>query len=219
MKNTQSAASFIRIHGAFPFDRGAKARWLLTEMGVSYEDRWLDVQKGDHEEAEYMNIHPMGRIPAAQIGDLTMFESGAICAYLADQHLDKGMAPALSSPERAKYQQWMYFAVSTLDPIQSKIQIIEDIPAGEVRTTKESALFEELHDAIGALDQTLSKSSFLVGNHFTAADICVSYQLYWLSAWPELDVIIRKSPNVVSYMDRMKKMPSALKANVFSYEG
>lgn len=209
----------IRIHGAFPFDRAAKTRWLLTEMNVAYEDRWLDVEKKDHEKPEYMRLHPMGRIPAAEIGDVDLFESSAICAYLADLHLDKGMAPALNSPDRAKYQQWMYFAAATLDPIQTRIMTVEDIPAGEVRTAKESALIEELRDAVKALDRTLSRNSFLVANRFSAADVCVSYHLYGIAMWPELDAVIKESPSVAAFMERMKKMPSALKAKVFSYEG
>ena len=34
--------TLIRLHSLAPFDRGAKARWLLTEMGVKFEERWLD---------------------------------------------------------------------------------------------------------------------------------------------------------------------------------
>ena len=210
--------TLIRIHGAFPYDRGSKARWLLTEMGIPYENKWLDLNKGEHEGAEYLKLHPMGRIPAAQIGDIQLFESGAICAFLADQYLDKGLAPALHSPDRAKYQQWMYFAASTLDPIQTRIMIIEDIEAGELRTQKETALFEEFGDALEAMTQTLANASFLVANKFSAADICVSYALYFVRLWPELEAVVQRYPQVVSYLDRLQKIPSAIQAKVFSYE-
>jgi len=215
MKNSNE---LIRIHGVFPYDRGGKSRWLLTEMGIPFENRFLNRETGEMESPEYKKLHPMGRVPAMQVGDITMFESGAMVAFLADRFLDKGMAPQLSAPERATYQQWMYFADSTIDPIQNRIMIIEDIPAGEVRTAKETALVDELRDAVRALDQTLSKSSFLVANRLSAADICVSYHLFWLKLWPELDVIIAAFPKVVSYLDRMTKMPSAIESKVFAYE-
>lgn len=213
-----STHPLIRIHGAFPFDRAAKTRWLLTELKVPYEDHWLNVEEKEHEKPAHLKLHPMGRIPAMEFGDITMFESGAMCAYLADQFMDGGLAPQLSSPDRAKYEQWMYFAASTIDPIQTRIMVIEDIPAGELRTAKETALLEEFHDALGAMDQTLAKGSFLVAGKFSAADICVSYQLYWTMLWPELNAVIQKFPRVVSYMDRLMKMPSAIEAKVFSYE-
>jgi glutathione S-transferase len=159
----------------------------------------------------------MGRVPAAEIGNQAIFESSAICSYLADQYLDKGLAPALSSSERAIYQQWMYFAASTIDPVVARIMIIEDIPAGELRTQKESALLEDLRDAMIGLNHTLSKDSYLVGNRFSAADICVSYHLYFCQLWPELDAVVQEFPNVVSYMKRMMERPAAIEAKVFTF--
>lgn len=209
----------IRLHSLAPFDRGGKVRWLLTEMGLKFEDRWLDRDKKEQESPAFLKLNPMGRVPVAEIGDQVMFESGAICAYLADLHLDKGMAPALSAPERADYQKWMYFASATVDTIQSRIMIIEDIPPGEVQTAKEKALQEELRDSLEALDQVLSKNSFLVGNHFGAADICVSYQLFWLRLWPELKSVMDAFPRIDAYIDRMVTRPAAESTKAVAYQG
>jgi glutathione S-transferase len=220
MKNSNE---LIRIHGAFPYDRGGKSRWLLTEMGIPYENRWLNPEKGDFESPEYLKLHPMGRVPSLQVGDTTMFESGAMVEFLADRYAqqlgEKALAPELTSPHRATYLQWLYFASNTIDPMQTRIMIIEDIAAGEVRTTKETALVNELRDAVHAMDLTLSKNSYLVAHRFSAADICVGYHLYWLKLWPELNVVIEAFPKVVAYLDRLKKMPSAVESKVFSYEG
>jgi glutathione S-transferase len=210
-------SNLIRLYSLTPYDRAAKARWMLTELGLAFEDRRLNRQAKEHESPEFLRLNPMGRVPVLEHGDSVIFESGAICAYLGDLHLDKGLAPALASPQRAQYQQWMYFASATLDTIQTRIMVIEDIPAGEVRTQKEAALVSDLRDAMSALDQTLAHQSYLVANRFSAADVCVSYQLYWLTLWPELNVVIDEFPKVVAYLERMKNSPSALKADVFSY--
>ena len=210
--------STIRLHGLVSFDRSAKARWLLTELGLEFQDRWLNRETKEIESAEFLRLNPMGRIPVLEIGDQAMCESGAICAYLADRYLESGLAPALDSPGRMHYQQWMYFASATLDVIQTRIMVIEDIPAGEVRTEKEAALVSELHDALTTLDSTLAKNTYLVANKFSAADICVSYHLYWLKLWPELDAEWRKFPRLHTYLERLQQMPSAIKANVFSYK-
>jgi glutathione S-transferase len=201
--------SLIRLHGLVSYDRSAKARWLLNEMGVAYEDRWLDREKKENESPAFLKLNPMGRVPVAEVGDESLFESSAICAYLSDLYLEKGMAPALSSPDRAAYQMWMYFAAATVDAFQTRIMVIEDIPPGEVQRTKEKALQEELRDALEALDQTLAKSSFLVGNRFSTADICVSYHLYWLLLWPELKSVMDPFPRVGAYIERMIQRPAA----------
>jgi glutathione S-transferase len=160
----------------------------------------------------------MGRIPVLEIDDQFIVESGAICAYLGDLFADRGIAPMINSSNRANYQQWMYFAASTLDAFQIRIMVIEDIPPGEVQMTKLNALQSDLRDALTTLDRVFAKQSFLVDNHFTVADICVSYHLYWCKLWPELDSVIRDFPRIVAYLERMKAMPSAIQAKVFSYQ-
>lgn len=201
--------TLIRLHGNAPFDRGAKVRWLLDEMKVRYEDRWLDVKKKDIESPAYLKLNPMGRVPVAEIDDLVLFESGAICAYLSDLHLDKGMAPALNAPERGEYQKWMYFASATIDALQWQYELIEDIPPGTIKNKKMKALQGALRDALEAVDQALAKGSFLAGNRFSTADICVSYQLYWLRFGPEFKSVMDTFPRVEAYIDRMFARPAA----------
>jgi glutathione S-transferase len=219
MKNSPTRHPKPRLYSLTSYDRCAKARWLLTELGVDFESRQLDREKREYESPEFLKLNPMGQVPVLEMDDQAIFESGAICAYLGDLYADRGIAPALNAPERAEYQQWMYFASSTLDVFQVRIMVIEDIPPGEVQAAKLSALQSHLRDALAALDRALTKSAFLVGNRFTVADIGVSYHLYWLKLWPELDVVMQDFHRVTAYVERMKSMPSAVKADVFSYEG
>lgn len=209
----------IRFHSLVSFDRSAKSRWLATEMGLAFEDRWLDRDSKENESPAFLRLNPMGRVPVAEFGDLSIFESGAIVTYLADLHPEKNMAPALSSPDRAKYLQWMFFAGCTLDAIQAKIMIIEDIPAGEYKTEKEAAVVSEYADAMEAIDYALAHGDYLVGNRFSAADISVGYHVYFCNMWPELKVCADKFPRIGAHMERLQKMPSAVKAKVFSFEG
>jgi glutathione S-transferase len=219
MKNTKNDDLKFRVYGLTTFDRSAKVRWLLTELGVDFEFRLLDREKKEHEGPEFLKLTPMGRVPVLEFGDQVMFESGAICAYLSDLFLEKGMAPALDSKDRPAYEQWMYFASATVDVFQIRIMIIEDIPPGEVLGSKLAALQSDLRDAYVTLDMALDKNPFLLGNHFSTADLCVAYHLYWLSLWPELNEVITDFPRVQEYVKRVEKMPSAIKANVFSYKG
>lgn len=214
----KTGSNMIRVYGALPFDRGAKARWLLTEMKVPFESHWLDLENGEMESPRYLEINPMGLVPAMKFGDQTLVESGAMCAYLADRFMDKKFAPALASPERPFYEQWMYFAHNTLDLIQTRMMIVEDIPAGKIRDDKEAALYETLEKAMGFLERQLKKSEFLLGSSISAADICVGYHLYWLTLWPELKAKMQKAPKTLSYLAQLQKRPAAAEAKVFSYE-
>lgn len=201
--------TLIRLYCNAPFDRGAKVRWLLNEMDLKYEDCWLDGEKKEIESPAYLKMNPMGRVPVVEIDGRALFESGAICAYLSDLYLDKGMAPALNSPERGEYQKWMYFASATIDSLQWRYELIEDIQPNIVRREKEKVLQDELRDALEAIDQVLSKGSFLVGSRFSTADICMSYQLYWLRFGPELKSVMDTFPRVETYIDCMFARPAA----------
>ena len=86
-KNSTTKNRLVRLYGFAPFDRGAKVRWLLNEMGVKYEDRWMDPEKNEGKSPSFLKLNPMGRVPVAEIGDVVLFESGAICAYLSDLYL------------------------------------------------------------------------------------------------------------------------------------
>lgn len=209
--------SKLRLYGITPYDRSAKVRWLLTELGLDFEMKYLDREKRENISPEYLRLNPMGRVPALQIDDKTMIESAAICTYLADQYSLGKMAPKLDSPERAEYLQWMYFATTTLDTFRTRVMIIEDIPQGELYTKKMSALQEDMQDALAALEGVLKNKSFLLGR-FTTADICMSYDLYWCTLWPELGQFFKNYPAVTAYIERMRAYPSAAKAEVFSYQ-
>lgn len=67
--------------------------------------------------------------------------------------------------------------------------ILEDLPPGELYQKKFYTLTSE------------------VGNRLTAADVCVSYHLFWCTLWPERDVIVQKHPSVVSYLNRFRQLP------------
>lgn len=207
----------IRLHRLQPWDRSAKVSWLLTELGLPFETRTL--ARKDTESEEYLRLNPMGRVPVLELGDRVIYESSAILTYLADLHPEKGLAPAIDHPDRSEYLQWMAFASATLDTYQARVMIIEDIPAGELQRNKESVLQSDVHDAMTGLDRALTRGPFLLGKQFTAADIGISYHLYWLRMWPELDSQIAPFKRVTDYLERMKQHPAAVKAEVFSYQG
>ena len=88
-----------------PQTRATRPRWMLEEIGAPYELVRLQLSKGEHKQPEYLKIHPHGAVPAYSDGEVTMFESAAICAYLADKFPDKRLAPPLGSPQRGLYYQ------------------------------------------------------------------------------------------------------------------
>ncbi|MHC5830283.1 MAG: glutathione S-transferase family protein, partial [Nostoc sp.] len=97
-----------------PTTRAVRPRWLLEEMGIAYD--LVRVNMTMTKQSEYKELHPHGKVPVLVDGEVTIFESAAICTYLADKYIEMGFAPPLDSSERADYQQWLFYAAVTLEP-------------------------------------------------------------------------------------------------------
>jgi glutathione S-transferase len=64
--------------------RSVRMVWLLEELGRPYE---LELHKlGDlaMRSPKYLKIHPMGRVPALEDGDVTLYGSGTIVEYKSE---------------------------------------------------------------------------------------------------------------------------------------
>lgn len=95
--------------------RWVKPYWTLKELGVPFEAIPTSITRGDTIKPEFLAINPYGKIPAFVDGDIRLFESSAICTYLADKHADKGLIPKEGTPERAQYNQWVSTITTELE--------------------------------------------------------------------------------------------------------
>jgi glutathione S-transferase len=168
-----------------PQTRALRPLIMLEELGLPYEIVPIDFKGGQHKSAEYKEIHPHGQLPAFQDGALTMFESGAICAYLADKFPDKRMAPPLGTAERGLYEQWMYYSVAALE--------------GNTRDR------EKIRECFQVLDGVLKGREFIVGNSMSAADVMIGSGVVWIDA---LYKMMNEFPSLDAYAKRMLARPS-----------
>ena len=99
-----------------PQSRAVIAKWMLDECGVSYEVVPIDFAKREHKTPEFLKINPAGKLPALADGDVKVFESAAICLYLADKYPEANLAPKIGAPERGRYVSLMVYSSSQLEP-------------------------------------------------------------------------------------------------------
>lgn len=188
-----------------PQTRSIRPRWLLEELGVPYDLETLDMAKQDHKRAEYMKIHPHGAVPALVDDDVVMFESAAICMYLADKYRDKQLAPALGSPERAAYYQWIVYSIATLEPPVLEV-FLHTVMLPEEQRSAEAAQDgrTKFKDVGHVLSQALRGKEFLVGNRFSAADVMIGSTL----AWAHFLGLLNDQHVLEDYAKRMSQRPA-----------
>lgn len=169
----------IRLH-YHPATRAIRARWVLEEVGLAHELLTVDLMAGAHRQEAYRAVNPLGKVPALEIDGTTLYESQAICLYLADRNPEAKLAPAPQDlPGRAAYYQWMAYAIATLEPAvleqyrlhKAKEQNLVPVDIGPALTP--------FADAAGHIEQALAEHPYLLGDDFSAADILNGSILMW----------------------------------------
>ena len=194
----------MKLYGV-PSSRTRRALWALEEAGAEFEFERVDIAKGAGRDPDYLSLNPSGKVPTLVDGDLVLSESGAICNYIAAAFPDAMLAPPAGTAERAKCDQWMFFAVSELEqPLWTMGKHRFVLPPGKrVPDIVETADYEWTI-AADVLALGLAENDYIVWDRFTIADIMLAHTLFWARGF---DVPLGHDP-LERYMDRMLARPA-----------
>jgi len=182
-----------------PQSRAQIAKWMLDECGANYEIMPIDFTKGEHKTPEFLKINPAGKLPALVDGETKVFESAAICLYLADNFPQANLAPKIGAPERGRYLSLMVYSTSQLEPALG-----DALLGGQTSPQRGWTDFATCKKVI---EGELGDGAYLFGNWFTAADVMIGSMFIWkriFGAPPD-------SPKLEAYVDRLLARPKAMK--------
>lgn len=189
-----------------PRTRSARPRWLLEELGSPHELVCVDPK---HKPEGFEKLHPLGHVPVLEDRGTVVFESTAICLHLADQDPENRFAPPPGSVDRAHYYQWIFYALTEIEPQLNAIAAETLHKPPEARS---AALLEQASGrfatAAKVLDARLAEREYLVGDRFTAADIVVGS----LASWAKSMKLLGNLPALLAYSDRLHARPAAQRA-------
>ncbi len=186
-----------------PQSRGRIARWMLEETAQPYRTEVLDYATS-MKAPGYLAINPMGKVPALQHGETVVTETAAICAYLADAFPEARLAPPAGDRLRGPYYRWLFFAAGPAEAAISNKALGFIVPVGRERMIGYGS-FEQV---ISVLENAVSRSAYLVGDAFTAADVYVGSQL----GFGMMFGTIEKRPSFQQYWDRISARPAYRRA-------
>ncbi|MBB4572884.1 glutathione S-transferase family protein [Rhizobium lentis] len=190
-----------------PMSRGRIARWMLEEIGQPYRTELLTF--GETMKApEYLSLNPMGKVPAIRHGNTVVTECAAICAYLADTFPEKGLAPR--PEERAAYYRWMFFAAGPLESAVTMKALGFEIPTERLRM----AGCGGFGDVINTLEIAVSRSTYIAGERFTAADVYVGSHIGWGLSFGSIE----KRQAFIDYFGRISERPAGKRAKALDDE-
>jgi len=192
----------------WPHTRAFRVRWLLEELQLPYKLEYINIFKGETNSEAFKAIHPLGYLPAIEVDGRTMFESGAICAWLSDKFPQKKLAPDINAQDRSDYEQWMYFVPGEVEPpifyhglhnriLPEKQQVRDILPW----------LMERYTHVLKALDKKLKNQKYLLGDNFSTPDIMLGSTISWL---PEK---LKPFTALEDYVDRLTTRTAYINAS------
>jgi glutathione S-transferase len=185
--------------------RAFRIAWLLEEAGVPYERVKINIRDpASTAEPAFRATSPMGKVPALEDGSVRLWDSGAICAYVADQYQKKGLAPAIGSPDRGAYLQWLMFNNSVIEPAMAE-------KVGGLAANPSRNGWGSWTQMLETLRAGLTRGPWILGDRFSAADVMLGSGCYYL----RLFKILTDEPALFAYADRCEARPAFQRAQSF----
>ena len=183
--------------------RDMRVRWALEEVNQPYDVRLVSFS--EIKEPAHRALHPFGQIPTYEVGDLALFESGAIVFHIAERHA--GLLPE-DANARARAIMWMFAALNTVEPPlveRGMATLMErDKPWYEQR---QPLVEERARKPLGELSRRLGDAEWLEGA-FNAGDLMMIAVLFRSKGSGILD----EYPNLAAYVARGEARPAFKRA-------
>ena len=149
-----------------PKSRSTRFLWLLEELGADYQIAYTNITRQDGSGgADPANPHPYKKVPALVHDGVLITESSAIALYLTDLFPKAGIGPQIGDPKRGPYLTWLAYYAGVIEPVVMLQFANLDSHPFLSRTFRNRAELDQ------QLVGTLSKSPYLLGEKFSAADI------------------------------------------------
>jgi glutathione S-transferase len=162
----------------------------------------VDLFAGETLTAEYLARNPAGRTPVLELeSGVYIPESNAICLYLAE---GTELVPA-DRVLRARVHGWLFFEQNLVEPNIGTAQFWRMTGRSDTRPEAFAQRVDAGRAALGILDRHLEGREFLVDERYTVADLCT---YAYVHKAPDAGIDLDATPNVVSWLGRIKATPA-----------
>ncbi|MEH2470526.1 glutathione S-transferase [Nitrobacteraceae bacterium AZCC 2161] len=182
--------------------RSFRPLWTLEELGLPYELMMLPFPPRVLAK-DYLALNPLGTIPLLLDGSTRMTESAAIAQYLVTKYGPTPLAVGADEPDYGAFLNWLHFGEATLTFPLTLVLRYSELEPEERRHPQVVADYSKWFlGRLRAIETVTSKSEFMCGGRFTAADISVGYALL-LAA--RLGLSAQYGPAVAAYWQRLQQ--------------
>ncbi len=190
-----------------PHTRSQMSLCMLEELGIDYDLHMISLVDGEHNQAEFIALNSMKKVPVLRHGDATVCETGAILTYLADTYPQANLAPAPeASQERASYLRWLFFGGNCIEPA------VMELFSPRVEPLKSSqAGWGDFGRVLDTLREGLTGRDYLLGDNFSAADVLIGSQVGFSIKYNSINP--EQEPVLAAYAARCDARPAWKRMN------
>ena len=187
---------------------GKKISIMLEEIGYDYKLTKVDLDKGEQFKSDFKKISPLSKIPVIidHKNNKTIFESGAILIYLAEQ---SGMF--YDEKERLEINQWLMAQMGYVGSMLGQHHQFHHYNPGKSKFGEER-YFKISKRIYEELDKRLSSTKFLSGDNYTIADIGT---FPWIARHEWHDIGLKDYKNLTRWYNDISKREAVIKGFSF----
>lgn len=183
-----------------------KVLWTCDELALDYQqEMWGHGFQSTHQPA-FLALNPNAQVPVLRDGEFVLWESNAICRYLAGGPPGSALYPQ-ERRARADVDRWMDWQLGDLNSAWRYLfnARMRNTPAEPDRTLlaeSEASWNHHLTLLACRLEQT---GAYVTGHEFTLADIVLGLSVH---RWLMTPVSRPSLPAIDRYYDRLRERPA-----------
>ena len=168
------------LYDYFRSSAAYRVRIALNLKGVDYEQRSVNLAKGDQKHTAFRALNPQGFVPMLAIDGLQLTQSLAICNYLNSIVPDPPFMPD-DAADRAHALALALAVACDIHPLNN-LRVLKYLEGelGQPQQVKDDWYRHWVTEGLAALEEMAAPraGAFLFGDTPTVADICLVPQLY-----------------------------------------
>jgi glutathione S-transferase len=189
--------------------RSFRPLWTLEEMALPYTLMMLPFPPRALARS-FLDINPLGTVPALFDGATAMTESAAICHYLASRHGPSMLNVEPGEADFGAFLNYLHFGEATLTFPQTLVLRYGRFEPAERQQPQVVADYSKWFLArLKSLETRLASHDWLCAGRFTVADISVGYACLLAE---HLGLAAQFTPAVAAYWHRLRARPGFARA-------
>ncbi|KAK9058741.1 hypothetical protein SSX86_023583 [Deinandra increscens subsp. villosa] len=169
-------ATSVTVYGPPLSTAVSRVLVCLLEKDVPFQLVPVSMAKMEHKKPDFIKMQPFGQVPAFQDDDITLFESRAICRYIAEKYPTQGTAGLYGTNPlvKASIDQWLEAESQSFNP-PSSVLTFQLVFAPRMKLKQDEALIKlnegKLVKVLDVYENRLGSSRYLAGDEFSLADL------------------------------------------------